>query len=174
MYVRGDSQTALHVAGLIMRSSDSLRVLLQVRSHRGELEERRLTAIIQKLRLAESELAEISTELNHITSSRLTEVQCLFLNAHYQEMEAYSSSLWKKSADHTAGIEALRQAYTQQMSVYLAARRDREVIASLDRQRSDALEAERNSREQKRNEDLFLSKMVAKWDTLSEVDAAKE
>lgn len=157
-----------------MRLPDSIRVLLQVRYHREEIEERKLAAIIQKLRLAESQLAELSTELTHITRIRLTEVQSSLLSAHYQEIEAYSGSLWKRSADHAAEIEVLKQAYTQQMSVYLAARRDREIIASLDKQRSDALEAEANSREQKRNEDLFLSKMVAKWDTLSEVDAAKE
>jgi hypothetical protein len=53
------------------------------------------------------------------------------------------------------------------MSVYLSTRRDREVMESLDKQRTDALEAERNSREQKRDEDLFLAKLVANWDTLS-------
>lgn len=157
-----------------MRPPDSITVLLQVRSRREELEERRLTAIIEKLRLAQSELAEISTALNCITSTRLTELQSSLPNAHYQEIEACSSSLWRRSADRATEIEALRQAYMQQMSVYLSARRDREVVATLDKQRSDALEAERNSREQKRNEDIFLSKVVAKWDMLSEVDAAKE
>lgn len=157
-----------------MRQPDSVTVLLKVRSHREEFEERRLAAISQKLRLLQSELAEIATQLNCITGDRLTEVQSSFLNTHYQEIEAYSSSLWKRSADRTAEIEALGRAYMQQMSVYLSARRDREIIATLDKQRSDALEAERSSREQKRNEDLFLSKMVAKRDTLSGVDAAKE
>jgi flagellar export protein FliJ len=150
-----------------VRSPNFIQVLLQVRSHREELEERRLTAIIEKLRLVESELAEISTELNCITSARLTEIQGILPNAHYQEVEAYSSSLWKRSADHAAEIEALRKAYVQQMSVYLSTRRDREVMESLDKQRTDALEAERNSREQKRDEDLFLAKLVANWDTLS-------
>lgn len=157
-----------------MRQPDSVTVLLKVRSHREEFEERKLAAISLRLRLLQSELAEIAAQLNCITGDRLTEVQSSFLNTHYQEIEAYSSSLWKRSADRTAEIQALGRAYMQQMSVYLSARRDREIITTLDKQRSDALEAERSSREQKRNEDLFLSKMVAKRDTLSEVDAAKE
>jgi len=147
---------------------------LQLRSHREELEERRLTAIIEKLKLTQSELADVSTELNCITSTRLAEIQSILPSTRYQEIETYSSSLWKRAADHAAEIERLKRAYTQQMSVYLSARRDREIMAALEKQRTDALEAERNAREQKRNEDLFLARMVANWDTLLHADAAKE
>jgi len=157
-----------------MRPSNSIRVLLQFRAHREELEERRLTAIIEELKLTQARLAEVSTELNCITSTRFTEIQSILPNARYQEIETYSNSLWKRAADHAAEIERLRRAYAQQMSVYLSARRDRETMAALDKERTDALNAERNSREQKRNEDLFLARMVANWDTLLYVDVAKE
>jgi hypothetical protein len=37
-------------------------------------------------------------------------------------------------------------------------------VESLKKHRDDALEAERRLREQKLNEDLFLARLVAKWD----------
>ena len=51
------------------------------------------------------------------------------------------------------------------MSAYLSAHREREVMESLNNRRSDALATERRLREQKLNEDLFLARRVAKWDT---------
>src|SRR5215469_2674034 len=119
-----------------MRSPDSIRVLLQLRSHKEDLEGRRLSAIIEKLKLAQSELANVSTELNCITSGRSTEIQCTSPNIRHQEIEIYSNSLWKKAAGHSAEIERLRQAYAQQMWVYLSVRRDRETMATLEKQRT--------------------------------------
>ena len=51
------------------------------------------------------------------------------------------------------------------MSAYLSAHQEREVVENLNKRRRDALEAERHLREQKVNEDLFLARRVAKWDT---------
>jgi hypothetical protein len=51
------------------------------------------------------------------------------------------------------------------MSVYLSARRGREVVESLEKSRADARELEKRLREQKLSEDLFLARKVAKSDT---------
>lgn len=146
-----------------MRSPDFIGVLLQVRSHRQEREERKLTVIVEELKLMQSAFAELSAELDYITNARLSEIQCTFPNTYYQKIEEYSNALWKKSACHAAKIEELRQAYNQQMSAYLSVRRDREIVENLDERRVNALQTKRNSREQQRAEELFLAKMVANW-----------
>ena len=150
-----------------MQYPDSLQVLLGVWSQREEVEERKLAAIVRKLRLAHAELAGLSMELERITTTRLNGIQCLLPNTHHQETEAQSKALWRRCADQTAEIERLKEAQVQQTIAYLAANRQREVIASLHKQRSDVLEAGRHRREQKLSEDLFLARKVAKWDTLS-------
>lgn len=147
-----------------MRSPDSIQVLLRVRSQREEVEERRLAAIITKLQLAQAELAGLSIELERITTTRLGEIQCVLPNTHHQAVEAESRAIWRQCADQVAEIERLKETQALQMSVYLSAHREREVVESLNNRRRDALEAERQLREQKRNEDLFLARRVAKWD----------
>lgn len=149
-----------------MRSPHSIQVLLRVRSQREEVEERKLAAIIKKLQLARAELAGLSMELESITAARLKEIQCTLPNTHHQAVEAHSRALWRRCADHAAEIERLKELQAEQMSAYLSARREREVMENLNERRRDALEAEAHLREQKLNEDLFLARRVAKWDTL--------
>jgi flagellar export protein FliJ len=148
-----------------MRSPDTIQVLLRVRSQREEVEERKLAAIIKKLQLAQVELEGLSTELERITTKRLGEIQRSLPNTHHQAVEALSRALWRRCADHAAEIERLKETRAQQMSAYLSAHREREVMESLIKRRRDALERERQLREQKLNEDLFLARRVAKWDT---------
>lgn len=147
-----------------MRRPDSIQVLLRVRCQREEVEERKLAAILEKLKVAQAKLADLSAELESITSTRLNEVRYILPNTHHQAVEAHSKSLWRQCADLVAEVERLRAAQAQQMSAYLAAHREREVVESLKKHRDDALEAERRLREQKLNEDLFLARLVAKWD----------
>jgi flagellar export protein FliJ len=148
-----------------MQSSDSIRVLLQVRCQREELEERRLTAIIEKMKLAQSELADVSAELKAITTSRLSEIQSISASVHHQAVEAHSRLLWRRCADQAEEIEKLKELRARQMSAYLSAHREREVMESIHKQRMDALAAERQRREQKLSEDLFLARRVVNWDT---------
>jgi flagellar export protein FliJ len=148
-----------------MRSPDPIHVLLRVRYQREEVEERKLAAVLERLKVAQAKLAVQSAELERITTTRLSEVQCVLPNTHHQQMEAHSRSLWRQCADLMTEIEKLREARAQQMSAYLSAHREREVVESLKKQRDDALEAARRLREQKLNEDLFLARLVAKRDT---------
>jgi hypothetical protein len=120
---------------------------------------------VEKLKAAQAELANLSAELKCITTTRLHEVQGILPNTHHQAVEAHSRSLWRQCADRVAEIEKLKEVQAQQMSAYLSAHREREVMESLNKRRRDALEAERQVREQKLNEDLFLARRVAKWDT---------
>lgn len=148
-----------------MRAPDSIRVILQVRCRREELEERKLAAVIEKLRLAGTELANLSAELGRIATARGAEIQGVRPNTYHQAVEAHSTFLWRECAQYATEIERLEEARAKQLSVYMAARRERESMESLDKQRSEALRAERNLREQKLNEDLFLARRVANRDT---------
>src|SRR5215472_1944716 len=150
-----------------MRSPDSIQVLLQVRCRKAELEERKLVAIIEKIKLAEGELAGLSDEPRRISAARAGESQCASPNVHHQAMEMQARALWRKREDQVAEIERLRALRMQQMSAYTSAQREREVVEKLEKQRSEQLEMERYRREQKLNEDLFLARRVAKWDTRS-------
>ena len=147
-----------------MRSPDSIQVLLRVRCQREEIEERKLVEITKKLKLAHAELESVSTELEYITTTRLKDIECILPNTHHQVLEAQSRGLWQRCADQAAEIERLKEAQAQQMSAYLSAHREREIMQNLNKLRCDAFEAERNIREQKLNEDLFLARKVAKWD----------
>jgi len=148
-----------------MRLPDSIQILLRVRCQREEVEERKLAAIVEELKIAQAEVAKLSGELGCITTTRLSEIQCILPNTQHQAVEIYARSLWRQRADQIAKIEGLREAQAQQMSAYLSAHREREVMESLNNRRVDALAIERRLREQKLNEDLFLARRVAKWDT---------
>jgi len=150
-----------------MRSPDSIQVLLQVRCRKAELEERKLVALIEKIKLAETELVGLSEELGRISAARAGESQCVSPNVHHQAMEMQVRALWQRRDDQKAEIERLRELRVQQMSAYTSAHQKREVVAKLEKQRSQQLEIERYRREQKLNEDLFLARRVAKWDTRS-------
>ena len=157
-----------------MGTPNTIQVLLRVRSQREEIEERKLAVIIKKLQLTQAELADLSAELEGITTTRLGEIQCVLPNTHHQAAEAHGRALWRRCAERAAEIERLKEAQAQQMAIYLTARQQRDVMENLNKRRSDMVEAERRLREQKLNEDLYLARRVAKWDTQSEVDAAKE
>jgi hypothetical protein len=147
-----------------MRSPNCIQILLQVRLQREHVEEQKLTAILQQLKIAEAELANLSLELRQITARRLGEIHYIAANTHHQAVEAHSRALWQRCADQVGEINKLQEAHSLQMSAYLFAHRDREVMENLNKRRCDALEAERRLREQKLNEDLFLARRGARWD----------
>jgi len=165
VHVCGDGAALVGAAKLSMRSPDCLKVLLQVRSQAEELEERKLTAINDRLKLATAELGRLSADLERITATRMSEIQSIAPNIHHQAVEAQSRALWRRCTDQAAEIKKLKEAQTKQMSAYLSAHREREVMENLHARRSAALEMERRLREQKLNEDLFLARRAAKWDT---------
>lgn len=165
MLVRGDGAVVVGTTELGMRSPDSIQIVLWVRAQREGAEERKLTEIIKQVERARAELARLSAELGFLTTRRLKEIRSILPNTHHQEVELHSKSLWRRCADLTAEIERLKEGQARQLSVYLSAHREREVVENLDKQRDDAFEGERRLREQKLNEDLFLARRVAKWDT---------
>jgi len=145
-----------------MKSPDYLRVLLQVRFRAEEIEERRLIAINERLRVAHAELARLSAELERITDTRIRSIQSTSPNVYHQAVEAQSKALWRRDAEYRVEIEGLKKVQAQQMVAYLTAHREREVMESLRKQRCEALERKGRLNEQKLNEELFLARSVAK------------
>jgi len=148
-----------------VRSPDSIQILLQVRSRREEIEEGKLASIFKRLKQVETELANLSEELERITSTRLSEIQSILPNTHHQAIEARSRTLWEQCDSCVAEIQRLKELQRQQMDSYLSAHREREIVENLRRRRSDAIEMGKRLQEQKLNEDLFLARDAAKRDT---------
>lgn len=147
-----------------MRYPDSIQVLLRVRRQREEVEERRLAAIVKELKLAQIESTNSSVEVGRITSARLAEIQSVLPNTHHQAVEERTRALRRRSAELATEIERLEGARSRQMSNYLLAKREREIVENLNERHLNAIEMKKQHLEQKLNEDLFLGRRVAKWD----------
>jgi len=141
-----------------MRPPDSLRVVLAVRRLKEEAEERTLAALRQQIQQAAAEAERLQAELASVTASRLEEVHCLLDGGHYQRSDARYRQAQAQRSDALSQIAKLEKMRVEQMVIYLAARCGREVISELQEQRMAAYQADLRVREQKRNEELFLSR----------------
>jgi hypothetical protein len=148
-----------------MASQDALRVVLGLRRLKQDTEERRLSEILRDKAKRHAELELVAVELKQITAARLRQVQQIQYAIQHQESEARFRKLTQYRADVLAKIAELEQQRVQQMSVYVAARRDREVIEEVEGKRKALREAAMDAREQKRIEELFLARRVRHSDT---------
>jgi flagellar export protein FliJ len=148
-----------------MSARDALHVVLSLRRHKEDVEERRLGDILREKAKCHAELERIAAELEQITAVRLRQIQHIQNGLHHQECDAAMRQLSESRTEMLARIDGLDQQRVQQMSVYVAARCDREVIEEV-RAKCEALrETERCSREQKRDEELFLARRIRVSDT---------
>jgi hypothetical protein len=148
-----------------MASQDALRVVLGLRRLKQDTEERRLSEILRDKAKRHAELELVAVELKQITAARLRQVQQIQYAIQHQESEARFRKLTQYRADVLAKIAELEQQRVQQMSVYVAARRDREVIEEVEGKRKALREAAMDAREQKRIEEFFLARRVRHSDT---------
>jgi hypothetical protein len=142
----------------MMRPSDSLRVVLAVRRLKEDAEERILAALGRQIQQAMTEVERLEAELVSIKALRLEEVHCLLSGIDHQRSEARHRQVKEGRLEALSQIETLETMRLGQMETYLAARCGREVISELLEQRMSAYQADLGAREQKRNEDLFLSR----------------
>jgi flagellar export protein FliJ len=141
-----------------MRPPDSLRVVLAVRRLKEETEERTLAALGQQIQQATIEAERLGAELASVTASRLEEVNCLLNGVHHQRSDARYRQVQKQHSEALSRVANLEKMRVEQMVIYLAARCGREVISELRERRTSAYQADLRMREQKRNDDLFLSR----------------
>lgn len=148
-----------------MPGRDVLQVVLGVRRHKEEMEERRLAEILREKGKCEEELERVATELGQITAMRLGQTEQVQDGLRYQDCDTAVRRLIQYRADMLARIQELEGQRAEQMSAYAAARSDRELIEEVHGKREALREADRRTREQKRIEELFLARRVRHRDT---------
>ena len=135
-----------------------LHVVLQVRKRKEEAEELKLTAInrdLQQLAARENQLRE---EVTVLAATRHGEVKTLSNAWHHQEIAARFRQLEQARAEVLSERKRLQALRLKQTALYNAARCEREVICELQEQRAAAYIAEVAARDQRRNDELFLSR----------------
>jgi flagellar export protein FliJ len=143
-----------------MKRHDSLTVVLAVRQRKEEVEERKLAGLGEQLLGSVSEVQRLDAELVSLTATRNGKVQQLLSGAHHHQNHAHYQHLQDQRARAVKEIQRVEMMRNEQLAIYLAARCGREVISELLQRRASEYDAERRIREQKRNEDLFLSRRV--------------
>jgi len=160
-----------------MRSFDCLKIVLAVRRRREEVEERALMTIGQEILWTRMDRDQLQSELAEIKRSRFREIQSVTLAVHHQSKDARNRDLQQQCIELDAKLRRLKQLHVQQMAVYMAARRSRELVGELEEQNNAAYRADRALREQKWDEDMFLARRLSNSDiTISswQVSATKE
>lgn len=138
----------------------SLAAVLALRQQREQQEERAFTAVLHELAAARETIGRIESELGRLhadhAQSGPQRLQAVSLHERYARIHVLEQGRAEMLA-RIAAIDAQRDA---QQQIYLAARRDRDLLDELEgRQRASfALEASR--REQKRMDDLFLARRL--------------
>ena len=137
----------------------SLATVLRLREIAEEREERLLGQILYRIVQGRQNLLDIAERRQKITNNRETELQTHTLAAQLQSFygQLEAMDLAKKQAEEQlVKLEALRN---QQLVIYSAAHRDREVLAGMRTEQKEKYQAARVMREQKDMDDNFISRM---------------
>jgi flagellar export protein FliJ len=143
-----------------MPARDVLQVVLRLRRHKEEMEERRLAEILREKGTCDAELERVAAQLGQITAMRVRQIEQIQDALGYQECDTAMRRLIRYRADMLARIRELERQHVEQMSAYSAARSEREVIEEVHGKREALREADRRTREQKQIEELFLARRV--------------
>lgn len=141
-----------------MKKPDSLRIVLSVRLRTEETEERALAAACAEVFRAETAVRAVQEELTVAAAECLGDDGGLLHGVDFQAREMHFRWL-RQAFDATRAALAEKTALrATRQAVYLEARRGREVMDTLLKQRALAEVMERQRRETSRAEDLFLSR----------------
>lgn len=147
-----------------MMRRDALQVVLGLRRHSQEIEERRLADIVRDRRACDAELERIASELEQITATRLRHIEQIQDAFQHQQCDSAMRRLIERRGEMLARINEIERRRVEQMRVYVSARREREVIDEVHGKREALREAQRRAREQKRVEELFIVRRVRQSD----------
>jgi flagellar export protein FliJ len=110
-----------------------------------------LTLVFEELELTERKILESEIGRAGQVFQRLNAFQ---LQAYYNEVNA----LKHRRKELEGQIAKLEEARAEQMNIYEAARRDRELLTDLQDQKRTVYEIEKNKREQKMLDDIYLAR----------------
>lgn len=138
----------------------SLAAVLALRQQREQQEERALTAVLHELAAGRDTVGRIEGELSRVRAEIAQmapqSLQAVSLHERYARVRVLEEGLLEMRA-RLAELEARRDA---QQQIYLAARRDRDLLDELESRQRLSFTTEANRREQKRMDDLFLARRL--------------
>jgi len=138
----------------------SLAAVLALRQQREQQEERALTAVLHELAAGRDTVGRIEGELSRVRAEIAQmapqSLQAVSLHERYARVRVLEKGLLEMRA-RLAELEARRDA---QQQIYLAARRDRDLLDELESRQRLSFTTEANRREQKRMDDLFLARRL--------------
>lgn len=138
----------------------SLAAVLAIRQQTEQQQERLLTAILHELAAARDTVHRIEDELRKVRTDRVhaapQNLQAVSLHERYARIRVLEEGHTEMLA-RVAEMEARRNA---QQQIYLAARRDRDLLEELESRQRASFAVEASRREQKRMDDLFLARRL--------------
>lgn len=136
----------------------SLATVLRVRAIIEEREEGILQKILFDISKVFDDLERIDTRIEEADNSRHAEVlrPCIGLDVH--TFYAQVKELKQRRKDFEDKIQKLEEARDKQLTIYEAARRNREMLTDMREKKRTAYDAEMNKREQKTLDDNYISR----------------
>ena len=138
----------------------SLAAVLALRQQREQQEERALTAILHELAAGRDTIQRIEDELRRLhadyAQSGPQQLQAVSLHERYARIHVLEQGRDELLA-RLAEIDTRRNA---QQQIYLAARRDRDLLDELKTRQRASFAVEASRREQKQMDDLFLARRL--------------
>lgn len=138
----------------------SLSTVLAFRRQKEQAEERLLLHLGLQMQQAEADIGRISVDIARSTEERAREIQQTFNAAHHQTHYARYQLLQNGRSELQTQLSTLRTRHGQQQAIYLASRRDREMLSDLEAKQRRAYRVELDRAETKRNDDLYLSRRL--------------
>jgi flagellar export protein FliJ len=136
----------------------SLATVLRVRVIIEEREEGILQRILFNISKVFDDLERIHTQIEEADESRHAEIlkPCIGLDVHacYDQVK----ELKQRRKELEDKIQKLEEARDEQLAVYEAARRNREMLTDMREKKRTAYEIEMNKREQKTLDDNYISR----------------
>jgi flagellar export protein FliJ len=136
----------------------SLATVLRVRVIIEEREEGILQKILFNISKVFDDLERIHTQIEEADESRHAEIlkPCIGLDVHacYDQVK----ELKQRRKELEDKIQKLEEARDEQLAVYEAARRNREMLTDMREKKRTAYEIEMNKREQKTLDDNYISR----------------
>ena|SRR6266851_4761669 len=136
----------------------SLATVLRVRAIIEEREEGILQKILFDISKVFDDLERIDAQTEEADNSRHAEVlkPCIGLDVHASYGEV--KELKQRRKDFEDKIQKLEEARDRQLTIYEAARRNREMLTDMREKKRTAYDAEMNKREQKTLDDNYISR----------------
>ncbi len=136
----------------------SLATVLRVRKIIEEREEGKLQKILFDISTIFDHLERNDAELTECDASRHADVSKSFIGLQVHDSYGKVRQIKERRKDLERRIEKLEQARDEQLIIYDAARRDREMLTDMREKKRSAYESDMNKREQSTLDDNYIAR----------------